>query len=138
MVTIIVLCVLLIALLLFPQFEGTHDIQNIIVNSSTNLSLSVDYAEGSMAQGVFIVLLFVSNSSGQIDFNRSVYTVLERDFDDSLPFPIPDNEYIVLGYDIEANSRLQTGVGYPAIEENVTTISGNSIGMDTVDFMEKH
>lgn len=129
MVTIIVLCVLLIALLLFPQFEGTHDIQNIIVNSSTNLSLSVDYAEGSMAQGVFIVLLFVSNSSGQIDFNRSVYTVLERDFDDSLPFPIPDNEYIVLGYDIEANSRLQTGVGYPAIEENVTTISGNSIGI---------
>lgn len=104
---------------------GTHAVQSIRINSSFN-ELSVEYAEGSNTRGVLILLLFLTSGERRVDFRKSTSVALIRGHS-TLPFPIPNNHYFVLGYDILSDGLLQTGIGYPANRGDVYLL-GNNIG----------
>ncbi len=46
----------------------------------------------------------------------------------ALPFELPPGQYGVLVYDIESDGTLFSGVGYPAVNRELVTISGTTQG----------
>ena len=87
------------------------------------------YLNGSEARGVFCQLIYLS-PSGIIDFTKSVIIVVMQHDHQPLSSPIPIGTYMVLGYDVENDGRIEQGESlYPAHREIL--IAGTNIGILT-------
>jgi hypothetical protein len=107
---------------------GTHDVQNVTIANSSNLSLSVDYLDGSRARGILCLLIYITPEQ-TVDFTKSVSVVVKRNSFNGLVFELPNSKYIALGYDVESDGLVQPEVSlYPAYTENLT-VTDNQIGM---------
>ena len=93
---------------------GTNDVRGITV-SNTSHTLIAQYFEHSVATGVLIVFIYISENRS-VNFSRSSYLSLDRNT--SLNYTLPDDLtpglYRVFAYDIESNGTLHNGVTYPA------------------------
>ena len=78
------------------------------------------YFEGSNATGALYEFIFITDS-GAVDFTRSALVVLDRETSDDYEvlFSLSSGLYKVLVYDIEENAILSSGVGYPAVMDEV-------------------
>ncbi len=102
---------------------GTHDVQRVEI--ADNLSLSVDYIEGSQAKGV-LCLLLLRTPEGGLDLHRSVQVIMKKGSDDILQ--IPGGTYMVLAFDVESDGLLQQEELFPASTEDDHTVSGTNTG----------
>ena len=115
-------------LLLCVLSTGTHDVQDIIVNNSApnTISFIADYALNSNARGVLIVLILLDANLEIVNYDLSVYVVIDRMISTpSLP-NIRRGIYITLAYDIEMDGLLQLGSSFPAYGQTVD-VTGTGI-----------
>ena len=85
------------------------------------------YSKSSTAGGALFSFVFITDS-GDVDFSRSFLLALDRNTSRNytLPFNLYPGHYRVYVYDIERDGTLHSGVGYPAVTEELSTNSTNS------------
>ena len=105
--------------MLCVKFTGTYDVQDIAINSSipNAVSLTVDYALNSNANGVLFVMLFIDG--GEVDFDLSVQVAVDRVISAPSLTNITRGTYTALAYDIERDGLLQLGKNSPATTQRV-------------------
>ena len=107
---------------------GTHDIMDVLVNSNGNtIEVVVTFFAESTARGAVMNCVSV-NDSGEINITSSVLLTLERINSTAITsFNLYPGQYQVFVYDIEQDGTLSSGVGYPAVTDQLL-VSGNRNG----------
>ena len=107
---------------------GTHDIMDILLSSyGNNLEVVVTFFAESTARGAVMNCVSV-NDSGEINITSSVLLTLERNNSTAMSsFNLYPGQYQVFVYDIEQDGTLSSGVGYPAVTDQLL-VSGNRNG----------
>ena len=107
---------------------GTHDIMDVLVNSNGNIiEVVVTFFAVSTARGAVMNCVSV-NDSGEINITSSVLLTLERINSTAITsFSLYPGQYQVFVYDIEQDGTLSSGIGYPAITDQLL-VSGNRNG----------
>ena len=111
--------------ILLLQYAGTHDIMDVLVNSNGNtLQVVVTFFAESTARGAVMNCVSV-NESGEINITSSVLLTLERINSIAMSsFNLYPGQYQVFVCDIEQEGTLSSGVGYPAVTDQLL-VSGN-------------
>ena len=108
---------------------GTHDIVSAQASQTEGYAIIVttEYSDHSTASGALFSFVFITDS-GDVDFSRSFLLALDRNasHNHTLPFDLYPGHYRVFVYDIEHDGTLHNGVGYPAVTEELATISINT------------
>lgn len=86
-------------------FLGTHDIQRVQIDDQNGL-ITFEYAGNSKARGAFCILLFLGDD-GTVNFNRSVYVVVQRNSTTRLQIARGARTVLAV-FDVEYNGLLQT------------------------------
>ena len=99
-----------------------------LVNSNGNtIEVVVTFFAESTARGAVMNCVSV-NDSAEINITSSVLLTLERFNSTAMTsFNLYPGQYQVLVYDIEQDGTLSSGVGYPAITDQLL-VSGNRNG----------
>lgn len=109
---------------------GTHGIANATVTQSSagSVAVSTEYTNNSDESGALFNLVFI-NDREEVDFSRSILLPLDRITSGTytLPFDPYPGQYRVFVYDIESDGTLTSGVGYPAVTDELIT-TGNGQG----------
>jgi hypothetical protein len=104
---------------------GTHDILNATVIMEDEVILTVEFSEHSTASGALFSFVYITES-GDLDFTRSFLLTLDRNssYNYTLPSDLHPGHYMVHVYDIECDGVLSSGVGYPAVtDELINTVT---------------
>ena len=101
---------------------------DVLVNSNGNtIEVVVTFFAGSTARGAVMNCVSV-NDSGEINITSSVLLTPERINRTAITsFNLYPGQYQVFVYDIEQEGTLFSGVGYPAITDQLL-VSGNRNG----------
>ena len=106
------------------HYAGTHDVVNVVVSRSNGIQISTVYSEHADARGA--LLSIVREDSESIDLiiplNRSVSSNY------TLSFTLYPGQYRVVVYDIEQDGTMHSGVGYPAVTEELFIHNESSQG----------
>ena len=113
---------------------GSHDIAEAIVRETETAEVNVitQYFKNTSASGALYVLVYVTEDE-EVDFNRSVVQALDMDssLDDLLPSSILSHgRHIVFVYDIEYGGTLLSGLGYPAVRDDISLSHGQGRYVD--------
>ena len=99
----------------------------LLSSNGNTLEVVVTFFAESTARGAVMNCVSV-NESGEINITSSVLLMLERINSTAMAsFNLYPGQYQVLVYDIEQDGTLSSGVGYPAITDQLL-VSGNRNG----------
>ena len=73
--------------------------------------------------------MFVEHDSRDVDFTRSTFLALDRVISLNYTLSLYPGQYRVSVYDIESDGTLASGVGYPAINRELTVSEMITEGM---------
>ena len=100
---------------------------NLVNSNGNTIEVVVTFFAESTARGAVMNCVSV-NESGEINITSSVLLTLERINSTAMTsFNLYSGQYQVLVYDIEQDGTLSSGVGYPAITDQLL-VSGNRNG----------
>ena len=105
----------------FALQSGTHDVVSAVFSEGIIQTL---YLENSKASGALFMLMYTNGEV--IDFTKSAYLALDRNasLHYALTVSLDPGHYEVLVYDIERDGLLFSGVGYPAITTEFSSVNG--------------
>ena len=108
--------------------SGTYDVQKFTVNNNgpNTISFIAGYALNSNARGVLIVMIFLDPNLGVMNYDLSVYVVVDRVISTPVLPNIRRGTYITLAYDIEMDGLLQLGSSSP-VYGHIVYVTGTGI-----------
>ena len=97
---------------------------------NNTVGVSIEYHTGSTAKGALLNFMF-ETGNGCIDFEKSVILPVKSNITGGyiLPIRLFPGEYRVFFHDIEQSGTLLSGLGYPALSQQLTISTGINHGM---------
>lgn len=107
---------------------GSHDIANATARESgeDQVNVQTEYFKYPTASGALYGLIFITDI-GAVDLKRSDFLAFDRNIshNHTLPFNLSPRRYSVIVYDIEANGTLLSGIGYPAVIDELLILENS-------------
>ena len=96
----------------------------MIIYDNNTVGVSIAYHAGSTAKGALLNFMF-ETGNGSIDYEKSVILLVKLNITRGyiLPIRLFPGQYRVFFHDIEQSGTLLSGLGYPALSQQLNIIS---------------
>ena len=101
----------------------------MLIRENNTVGVSIEYHAGSTAKGALLNFMF-ETGNGSIDFEKSVILPVKSNITRGyiiLPIQLFPGQYRVFFHDIEQSGTLLSGLGYPALSQQLTISTGTNL-----------